>query len=314
MNQSTEEEAVGSDESEANEAVLQAIFGSAPERREEIEQLWRDYSPRFLQAADRPGFMLEGGPFEMVLFNSRTMLQIWILGFAAERAFVDYGGIVFIAGLSERFPAEDVLGVSPDHFNALIRAVTELGEVERIRDFKWPAAAPHPSRGKPSNLYGAMTFDLLVMAAAYVFLHEVEHVRLRSSSGKELSPKEEELVCDTFARETLLGRIQDYSMESGYALDILTTKRAMSIALASFLLFVITPSKLWGGSDAHPPVLERIKALTNSLALPPSDHFWIYLSSLLIAYLRSCGIDLPAMKSFAAKDICLELLARVPGG
>lgn len=304
--------AMNGSESEANNAVLQAIFGSAPERSAEIEQLWRNYSPRFLEAGDRPGFLLEGGPFEMILFNSRTMFQIWILGFAAQQAFLDYGGLIFIGGIFGRFPTEDVIEVRPENCNVLIQAVLDLGKIEQMRDFRWPSNIPHPKHGKPKNLYGMMTFDLLVMAAAYVFLHEVEHIRIGSPSEGRLSPREEELACDTFAREILLARIEDYARESGYALEILTTKRAMSIALASFLLLVITPPSLWGGSDSHPPVLERIQALTHSLALPPSDHFWIYLSSLLIAHLRFRGVNLPHIESVAAKDICLQLLDRIP--
>jgi Peptidase U49 len=299
---------VNGDEPDANEAVLEAVFGSAPERKQEIEQLWKDYSPKFLQADDKSGFVLEGGPFGMVLFTRRTMFQIRILGFAATRAFVDYGGVIYIAGLFGRFSHDAILEVPADNCNALIAAVIELRETQQLKAFKWPVGVPHPNQGKPKNLFGMLTFDLLVMAAAYVFLHEVEHVRGRSDSAKNMTPKDEELACDKFARQMLLGRIEDYAKESGYPLNVLTTKRAMSIALASFLLLVMTPPKMWGGSDAHPPVVERIKALTNSLALTPSDHFWIYLSSLLIAHLRFHRIGLPAIKSFRAQDICFELL------
>jgi len=77
-------------EQELTEAVHQLILESAPERRDELENLWNKYSPTFARASDEAGFKMEGGPWGLILFTPRTTGQIWILGFAAWRAFEAY--------------------------------------------------------------------------------------------------------------------------------------------------------------------------------------------------------------------------------
>jgi hypothetical protein len=298
-------------ELESTAAAKLAIEAAAPEREGLLKELWENYSPTFLQASDRPGFVMEGGPFQMILFTQRTMLEMWLLGFAAQQAFVDYAGLFFAAGLFKMFPRRDIFDVNNEPYSRLIECVNKLTAVEKIEDFQWPKEVPHPKYRKPKALLGAMTFDLLVMAAAHVFLHEVEHVKIKSLSVK-MTPREEELKCDTFARSILLDDIAAYSRASGDPLSILTTKRAMSIGLASFFLLTITPPKLWGGSDIHPPIMERVTVFTDSLSLPPMDHFWIYLSALVVAHLRFVGVQLPTIEWASHKDICLQLLHCLP--
>jgi hypothetical protein len=79
-------------------AVKQLILAAAPERQAEFEEIWREYSPEFSLAEDRLGFNLEAGPFGLVLFTSRTMLQIWFLGHAAWKALHAYGGPLAACG------------------------------------------------------------------------------------------------------------------------------------------------------------------------------------------------------------------------
>lgn len=299
-------------ESEATQAAKLAIHGAAPERESMLRELWQTYSPHFFQSRDRPGFVMEGGPFQMILFTSRTMLQMWMLGFAAQKAFADYAGLLFAGGILRIFARKDILDVNAEPYYRLIQLVNELGAIEKIDDFDWPSDVPHPRHGKPKSLFGAMTFDLLVMAAAYAFLHEVQHVRFKLSLDAKLSPREEELKCDEFARSVLLDEIAKYSETSGYPLPILKTKRAMAIGLASFFLLAITLPTVWGGSDVHPSISERVQTFTDSLSLPAMDHFWIYLSSLVIAHLRFSEIELPKIESFLQKDICLRLLSCLP--
>jgi hypothetical protein len=62
--------------------------------------------------------------------------------------------------------------------------------------------------------------------------------------------------------------LDKYSKESGYPLEKLRTKRAMSIGLASFFLLVITPKQNWEGTRSHPSIKHRIEKFARSLLLP----------------------------------------------
>jgi hypothetical protein len=77
-------------ENDVTTLVHEMIVESAPERRPELEDLWRQYSPTFMRASDKPGYQMEGGAFRLILFTGRTTAQIWILGFATWRAFEAY--------------------------------------------------------------------------------------------------------------------------------------------------------------------------------------------------------------------------------
>jgi len=77
-------------------AVERLILASAPEKEPDLKRLWDLYAPQFSLIEDKPGFSLEAGPFGLVLFTNRTMLQIWLLGFAAWKAVYSYGGLLVL--------------------------------------------------------------------------------------------------------------------------------------------------------------------------------------------------------------------------
>ena len=60
----------------------------------ELKALWHQYSPQFVLTSDKSGFTMEAGAFSSVIFTHKTLLQIWLLGFASWRAFEAYGGIL----------------------------------------------------------------------------------------------------------------------------------------------------------------------------------------------------------------------------
>lgn len=102
--------------------------------------------------------------------------------------------------------------------------------------------------------------------------------------------------------------LSDVLTETRYPLEKLKTKRAMSIALASFLLLVITPKQNWEGTRSHPSITHRIEKLTRSLLLPENDKFWIYLSCLTLAYLRYERCLLLEISFSSQKALCLKLI------
>jgi hypothetical protein len=193
-------------------------------------------------------------------------------------------------------------------FDLLAKKVVELAKVENVEDFLWPDSVPRPEQGRPPEVEGAVVFDLICFASAYVFLHEVRHVILLGNGSQALDAVSEEFECDRFAREMLFGSLEKFAEDTGFPLSKLKSKRAMGVALASFVLLVITPLELWGGSRTHPPIAERVMKLADELDLAPEDNFWNYLSCLILTQLRFQGRMPSGMRFHSTKDLCLQLL------
>lgn len=295
----------------APDAVRNLILASAPEKEQDLKEIWDKYSPAFCLANDKQGFCVEAGAFGMVLFTSRSMSYMWLLGFAAQEAFKDYCCIPIASVIYGKFDPGYFDHLPQSKFGEFITLITAISEVENEEDFPWPGEIPHPRFGKPTDQSGSMVFDLLCMAAAYSFLHEVEHIRI-AHDGEMLDPHIEELRCDRSARNMLLDGIAEYSKISGYPHERVASKRAISIALASFFLLAITPSRVWGGSRSHPSIASRITALTESLSLPDNDHFWTYLSCLLVAQLHANGETIEPFDVRSTKEFAEKLLGKFP--
>lgn len=300
----------------AEESVRRVIYASAPEKNAEFDDIWNQYNPVVDMAEDKVGFTLEAGAFGLVVFEHKTMCQIWLLGFAAQASFHIYSPYLWLSeGAHFPFSADVVSGedaIIPlrDFVSQVFSKIEELRDSNSQSEFVWPAGIPSPEQGKPKDINGSVVFDLLCMAAAYCFLHEINHVIL-SASNHGMNKKQEEHACDGFARDFLLGSINEYSQSSGYDIGLLKTKRSMAIAIASVLLFVITPEERWADSEDHPPVVDRIKALAEYSDLPKNDPCWIYLSCLILSVMAYRGINAGQCHINSQKEYCLHLLASV---
>jgi len=81
------------------DAVKRLIVASAPERKKEFESLWSEFFPQIEFIEDREGFSLEAGAFSLILFNHKSMSQIWLLGFAAQYALHAYSPYLVLSQL-----------------------------------------------------------------------------------------------------------------------------------------------------------------------------------------------------------------------
>lgn len=298
------------------EVVKRLIFDSAPEKTAEFNHIWEENSINVRYAIDRSGFYLKAGAYGLVLFTQRTMWQIWLAGFAAQKAFHLYSPALWVfqhKGWSlskESLKHDDEYLELYSECNKQFSDILVLNEMVNIKEFQWPTDVPIPDEGRPSDLKGKMGYDLLCMAGAYCFLHEVRHVLLQNENAN-LNAHDEEMECDRYAREFLLSNIEGYSEQSGDDIDKVKTKRAMSIAIWSLLQLVITPKCRWFDSPSHPSVIERIKALAVYLELPENDLFWIYLSSLLLAQIELHDIHLEPKVIQSQKSFLYELLETI---
>jgi hypothetical protein len=302
--------------SNAEDAVKTVIIASAPEREAELSGMWDEHHPQVNQVDDRQGFTLEAGSFGLVLFNHKTMCQIWLLGFAAQHSFNFYFPYLLlsqITGIS--FSPHDISSEEKAleinrKISDLFVSIHSLKDVERIEDFCWPIDVPRPDEGKPKDINGSMVFDLLCMASAYCFLHELKHVQF-SNTNERTDPLQEEHECDKYAREFLLDKIEDYSKDTGYDLSLLRNKRGMAIALASVLLLTITPKDKWSGSSSHPSIVSRVQELVNSIRVSDNDLFWPYLSCLLLSEINDKGISVNSAIVKTQREYCFILLGAV---
>ncbi|PTQ89471.1 phage exclusion protein Lit family protein [Agitococcus lubricus] len=297
-------------------AVKNAILGSAPERKEELEKLWLEHMPQVNQIEDRLGFSLEAGSFGLILFNHKTMCKIWLLGFAAQKSFNLYYPYLFLSQATGtpfaplEITQEDASSKLKESIISLLESVSYLKSIESIEQFSWPQAVPKPDSGKPKDINGSMAFDILCITAAYCFLHELKHVQFRNSNTI-LDYHQEEYECDKYARDFLLEKIEVYSRTSGYDLALLKSKRGMAIALASVMLLVITPEDNWKGSTTHPPVLTRIQELVDNINVSDNDYFWQYLSCLLLSVIEHKKIAVTPSVVKTQQGYCQMLLAAI---
>lgn len=298
------------------QAVKRLILAAAPEREEEFNALWDEFSPQIELIEDKEGFSLEAGAFELILFNHKSMAQIWLLGFAAQYAYHAYLPYLTLSQLSK-------LPITSDDFNGyietkqvvdearkLLEQTIELNKTHSIDEFSWPKNVPEPSNGKPNDVNGSMVFDLLCMGGAYCFLHEIKHVMFKQSE-ESIGSHDEEMQCDAFARQFLLEKIVVYSQKSGYPAELVKTKRAMSIGLTSLLILTLTPNNQWFASNSHPSVLDRISALTDSLKLTDNSYFWGYLSCIIILIMERNNIKFSYPAITSQQAFCKFLLGQL---
>lgn len=301
---------------DAENAVKVVICASAPEREAELLQLWNEIQPAVNQTDDKIGFTLQAGSFGLVIFDHKTMCQIWLLGFAAQHSFNLYIPYLILSqvtslSFSPADTATDQESVETrNNISGLYNAIKHLTEADSVDDVTWPSGIPKPDDGKPSDVNGSMAFDLLCIASAYCFLHELRHVQLRNL-GNDLNPFQEEHECDKYARDFLLENIAAYAQQSGYDLTLLKNKRGMAIALASILLLVITPESHWQGSASHPSVVSRIQELVNAIGISDNDYFWSYLSCLMLSVLAYKKIHVDSSVVKTQREYCVFLLGAI---
>lgn len=69
--------------------VQNLVLGAAPERKDELRAFWDQYNPKVFLAADHCRILVQAKSTG-IEFSSRAMELMWLLGFAAWRAFVCY--------------------------------------------------------------------------------------------------------------------------------------------------------------------------------------------------------------------------------
>lgn len=299
-------------------AVESVLVASAPERTDELRRLLSTFPHQIELAPDRAGFELEAGPFGLLVFTARTMRQIWLLSFAAWKAFVAYGAVVQVLQArgepldlrrTKLFPGQEE---ADKDFDRLADAAESLRSLSDLDAFAWPQGIPRLEAlaNGPLPVQDRAAFELTCIASAFVFLHELRHIMFNQGGHAPGSPNDEEIACDEFAYDFLTSQIGAYAASSGYDAGRVREKRSSGIALASAILLVVTPPTARRASKSHPALGPRLRDLINRLSLHSNGLcFWPFTASTLISVLRRAGqLEGKAVPFVSAEELCRSLL------
>jgi hypothetical protein len=287
------------------QAVIAVMNGAAPERTDDIAQLWQDY--------DVPVVLIEhGGRITLnadknrIAFDPKTMEVFWLIAFGGCKALECYSPLVICSAASGRT------------IDDLIKADVGLAQVER--DYKerlavarafieapdpgaalWPPDIhrPRADRDASDDPQYRVAFDLACVAVAFALFHEFRHVMLERDNQRPKDLREEELACDVWAREFLTAKLASYAKQHGHDYHEVMRKRSMGLALAALILHEIRPVWDHGGNRQYFSIADRLRSMLDNTPLAENDHFAVLAASVLIGIFRQkhIPIDAPCMSA-----------------
>ena len=302
---------------DVSDAVDRLFSGVVPERIGELKDLWGRQAER-VRLLDVQRFLLQQ-LYGTVQVSEVALRQIWLTGYAAWRAVQAYNvplalAAVYSAPLDLTAWHESPSQAEKDHaFDTLFDKLVELGNMGSLEDFDWPQDVPYPQEGltiTDPEMKG--TFDLVCMAGAYVFAHEVRHSLFEREGNPPSDIMDEERACDRWALSLMLDQAASYAVDNGWAPSDVRAKRLLGILIANLTILALTSRPLWDASTDHPSVRERLRFVLDAATDPVPDWFWITITSMLLAFAKRLGVSIPSRplpSSFRllSYDIC-ELL------
>lgn len=291
------------------------IDAAAPERKSDLQDIWKKYDPSFFCVADEKGITLKAQK-SSISFSPKTMSVFWLLGFAAWKIFVCHSPHLFLSVISGReidddmLQSDDGLYEAKGAFTEILSASEDLISAESLDDVTWPDDVPRPLSDKTNfSVEQQATFDLIMIATAYAMLHEIKHVMF-NQDGNRPSDADEEIACDTFARDFILDGYLEYADESGEPADKILMKRAMGIALGAFIVYEMTPDHGLRGNSDYPPIADRFDALIGKIQASADNDFWMLAGTLLIATLHRWDRNV-AIPSDTPDKMCRSLIDEI---
>jgi hypothetical protein len=272
--------------------VRQLLEGVAPERGLEIEALFSRVGIDYHRANDRPGFYLETLD-RVVLYNDRTLQQIYLIAFLTWKALTEQSGAIIVSLVRGQPYDETKVRRDPEQqmyerrVDELALALQKLRTADELHLAEWPVEVPRLGTAVPSfsSVTDRAAYETALFALAYVLLHETRHAMF-AVDGDAPGGLAEEVACDAYATEFLMKGIHEYAAMSRFPAHKVATKRAIGLLIGQAIIVESTPEHRWNVADNHPPVGERLRTTLEALGLPPLDHAWVFASSMLLAKLR----------------------------
>jgi hypothetical protein len=272
--------------------VLNLLRGAVPERADDISRLWCKYG-HAVEVAPSAKSVTMNADAARIQFDTKTIDFFWLLGFSAWRAIEVYAPALVVA-TSSGIPLDQALSIDAERdqyeldYKQRIGAAQSLIAAEQTADIVWPADVPEPTDNRDSlgNVQHMATFDLVALALAFALLHEFKHVMFCTDKSAPTTLPEEEIACDTCARDFMTSGLAEYAKEQGHEFAQVQQKRAMGIALAAVIIHAMTPTHAHWGNRQYPPIAERLTAMISGYTLPAGSSFWPFTACLLIAIMR----------------------------
>lgn len=272
--------------------VLKLMLGVTPERRYDIERLWKKYNPRVNIVPDASGIALKTTK-DRIEFSLKTRDVFWLIGFSGWFAIECYSPHVLCSYCQNQTIAalirddEELADVERD-YKERCKAAESLIGATNSHNIPWPPDLPRPSAGRDAfeDLQYKAAYDLTCVALAFALFHEFHHVMLEVDGQRPENRKEEEMKCDVWAREFMTAKLATYAKEKGHSYQGVLRIRSMGFALMGLILHEITPTLGHGGSKEYFPLRDRLSAIFANTALPDDDRFWVFASSLLLGVYR----------------------------
>ncbi len=306
--------------SDQTQRILLSITESAPERETELRDFLHAYPVRFLEVEDSTGIVMNA-TMERVKYARKDLQVVWLIGFSLWKAIHLFAPAVVGPSLFGR-PTKSVVNLDEnlpcferdygDRLASIARVIKEKSLDEAV----WPPDIPKPvdSRGGLRDIQHKAVFDLVIMATAVMFLHELRHVKFHRdhSNGIPLPiRREEERLCDVFARDWFMSKHDQYATQHGHDPQHVCSKRAMALLLVCEFLRFAKDHTGTLGADLYPPLADRIAVLSGSLPLPDDDYYWLFSSCVLFAEARRRGAPTLEIPVGSPKDISEYLLQRL---
>lgn len=272
--------------------VLHLLRGAVPERADDISGLWSQYGHAVEVAPSTKGVTMNADAAR-IQFDTKTIDFFWLLGFSAWRAIEVYAPALVVA-TSSGMPLDQALSIDEERgqyeldYKQRIAAAQSLIAAEQTAEISWPADIPEPTADRESlgDVQHMAVFDLVALALAFALLHEFQHVMFCADKSAPSALPEEEIACDTYARDFMTSGLAAYAKKHGHDFAQVQQKRAMGIALAAVIIHAMTPSNAHWGNRQYPPIAERLTAMIHGYTLPAGSSFWPFTACLLIALMR----------------------------
>ena len=294
-------------------AVKSLLLGAAPERQRDIADLWQRYAPKVSVVEDAKGINICASRCR-IQFDHKSLEAIWLLGFNGWRSIETYSPAIILAGitgggLKEAIGTDQELATFEMDYRSRSSSARSIIEAHSSANIAWPHDVPRPDvvRETLCGHQEIAAFDLVCLATAYVFLHELRHVKFLSDGDCPVDRREEELACDVWARSFLTDKVGVYAESFGEDFTRVFDKRSMGIALGAMILHEITPETARFGTVDYPPISMRIQALISGSRLAKESHYWLFVACLLVGIFRQAHLSLPTT-SLTTKELVEQLL------
>ena len=293
--------------------ILNLLRAAVPERAQEITACWKRFDPKVEIISDRVGTTMNASRHR-IQFDMKTLRAFWLIGFSAWRSIECYSPSLVVAevlGISvdQALTVDENLATFERYYKERLAAAQTLLAADASDNVPWPDDIPQPTveRSLLSSVQAKVAFDLVLLATAFVFLHELRHVLLDGEETRPKVPAEEEMACDVWAREILTAKLASYAAEHGHQYGEVLKKRSMGLAMGAIILDTITPALSRNDTKLYPSIGRRMEALLSGMGLPDNSSFWMLTSCLLIGVMRQQRLPL-AHTPVSAKGLTERLI------